>query len=197
MTPPTTKKLLQSFLGLISFYKAFIPQASELTGRLSDLLKKPVRNPLQWTEDLHVRFKLLKQALTSGPILRLPDSSQTFVLRTDVSNYGLGVVLFQYHDDRSHPISYASWKLLDRERRYSTIERECLAIVFGIHRFDFYLRGKEFILEVDHKPLIYLEKFKGKNDRVLRWALGLQLYKFRVVHVAGTDSIGADLLSRQ
>ena len=75
MTLPTTKKLLRSFLGLISFYKVFIPQASELTGPLSDLLKKLVRDPLQWTEDLHERLKLLKQALTSGPILHLPDPS--------------------------------------------------------------------------------------------------------------------------
>ena len=127
MTPPTTKKLLRSFLGLISFYKVFIPQASELTGLFFDLLKKPVRDPLQWTEDLHARSELLKQALISGPILRLPYSSQIFILRTEASNYGLGAVLFQYHGDRPHPISYTSWKLLDRERRYSTIERKCLA----------------------------------------------------------------------
>ena len=114
MTPSTTKKLLRSFLGLISFYKAFIPQASELTGSLSDLLKKPVRDLLQWTEDLHEWFKLLKQALTSEPILRLTDPSQSFVLRTDASNYGLDAVLFQYHNDHPQPISYASRKLLDR-----------------------------------------------------------------------------------
>lgn len=196
MTPPATKKLLRSFLGMISFYKTFIPQASELTGPLSDLLKKPIREPLRWTQDLLSRFQFLKQALTSEPILRLPVPSLPFVLRTDASSHGLGAVLLQYHEDCPHPVSYASRKLQDRERRYSTIERECLAIVFGIHKFDFYLRGKEFILEVDHKPLIYLEKFKGKNDRVLRWALGLQPYKFRIVHVAGSDNIGADLLSR-
>ena len=63
-------------------------------------------------------------------------------------------------------------------------------------RHDFYLRGKEFILEVDHKPLLYLATFKGKNDRLFRWALALQTYKFRVVHIAGKDNLGADLLSR-
>ena len=196
MTPPVTKKLLRGFLGLVSFYKMFIPQASELTGPLSDLLKKSVHEPLLWIEDLRSRFELLKQALSSSPVLRLPDASQTFVLRTDASNHGLGAVLLQYHENRPHPIAYASRKLLDRERRYSTIERECLAIVFGVNKFDFFLRGKEFFLEVDHKPLVYLEKFKGRNDRVLRWALGLQPYKYRVVHIAGSDNIGADLLSR-
>ena len=66
MTPPTTKKLL---------LRSYRP--------LSDLLKKPLRDSLQWSEDLHARFELLKQALTSGPIFRLPDPSQTFVLRID------------------------------------------------------------------------------------------------------------------
>ncbi|KAK3888327.1 hypothetical protein Pcinc_007601 [Petrolisthes cinctipes] len=124
------------------------------------------------------------------------DASLTFVLRTDASNRGLGAVLFQYHLGWPHPVAYASRKLLPRETKYSTIERECLAIIFGILRFDYYLRGKEFILEVDHKPLAYLQTSRGKNDRLLRWALNLQAYKFRVIHVAGADNIGADLLSR-
>ena len=107
---------------------------------------------------------LINVSLLITTSVNLTASPSLSIWSHSASNYGLGAVLFQYHDDRPHLISYASRKLLDRERRYSTIERECLAIVFGIHRFDFYLRGEEFILEVDHKPLIYLEKFKGKND---------------------------------
>ncbi|XP_076036803.1 uncharacterized protein LOC143022466 [Oratosquilla oratoria] len=194
--PPTSKKLLRTFLGLISFYKFFIPQASDYTSPLSDLLRKTSPKPLPWTEDLLDRFCHLKAAISSQPILRLPDLKLTFVLRTDASLYGLGAVLLQYHDECPHPVAYASRKLLDREKRYSTIERECLAVVFSISRFDYYLRGKEFVLEVDHKPLLYLATFKGKNDRLLRWALALQAYKFRVVHIAGKDNLGADLLSR-
>ena len=196
ITPPTSKKLLKSFLGLVSFYLLFIPQAAEYTGPLSDLLKKTVPEPLAWTEDLVNRFQHLKDKLTSPPVLRLPNPDLIFVLRTDASSRGIGAVLLQYYSDCPHPVAYASRKLLDRETRYSTIERECLAIVFAVNRFDFYLRGKEFILEVDRKPLLYLSTFKGKNDRLLRWALSLQAYKFQIVHVAGKDNLGADLLSR-
>lgn len=71
-----------------------------------------------------------------------------------------------------------------------------MAIVFRVQKFDYYLRGQEFILEVDHKPLIYLKNFKGSNNRIVRWALGLQSYSFRLVHIAGQDNVGADLLSR-
>ncbi|KAK3889172.1 hypothetical protein Pcinc_006797 [Petrolisthes cinctipes] len=86
--------------------------------------------------------------------------------------------------------------LLDREQKYSTIEREALAIGFGVAEFDYYLRGKEFILETDHKPLVYLKTSKCSNDRLMRWALRLQDYPFRVIHIAGRDNVGADLLSR-
>ena len=174
----------------------FIPQASDYTGPLSDLLRKTSPEPLPANEDLLEHFHHLKAALSSQPVLKLPDPGATFVLRTDASLHGLGAVLLQYQKECPHPVAYASRKLLDREKRYSTIERECLAVVFAISRFDFYLRGKEFILEVDHKPLLHLATFKGENDRLLRWALALQTYKFRVVHIAGKDNLGADLLSR-
>lgn len=192
---PRTKKDLRSFLGMISFYRMFIPQASSHTGPLSDLLRKGSSEPLIWSGSLQNHFNTLKTALLSPPVLKLPDASLTFVLRTDASGTGLGAVLLQYHEDVPYPVSYASRKLLDREKKYSTIERECLAIIFGVQRFDYYLRGKEFILEVDHKPLIFLAKSKT-NNRVLRWSLSLQSYRYRLVHVAGKDNVGADFLSR-
>jgi hypothetical protein len=85
---------------------------------------------------------------------------------------------------------------MDRERRYSTIERECLAVVYAIEKFHFYLVGSEFILEVDHRPLIFLSKFKGSNNRLMRWALSMQPYCYRIVYIPGRDNIGADFLSR-
>ncbi|KAK3892603.1 hypothetical protein Pcinc_003579 [Petrolisthes cinctipes] len=77
---------------------------------------------------------------------------------------------------------------LDPEQRTALVEL--------LQEFNYYLHGKEFILEVNHKPLTYLQTSREKNDRLLRWALNLQAYKFRVIHVAGADNIGADLLSR-
>ncbi|XP_050701836.1 uncharacterized protein LOC126988072 isoform X2 [Eriocheir sinensis] len=118
MLPPTTKKLLKAFLGLVSFYLMFIPQAAEYTGPLSDLLKKNVPEPLAWSEDLLVRFKHLKDKLVSPPVLRLPNPDLIFVLRTDASSRGIGAVLLQYYTDCPHPVAYASRKLLDRETRF-------------------------------------------------------------------------------
>lgn len=136
--------------------------------------------------------------LSSKPehIFKLPDSSCQFILRTDASNHGLGAVLLQYVQGYPHPVTYTSRNLLDRERRYSTIKKECLAIRFRIQHFDYYLKGKEFILEVDHKLMVYLSQFKDVNDRLLRWVLKFQDYRYRVVHFASKDNIGADFLSR-
>ena len=94
------------------------------------------------------------------------------------------------------PVRYASRKLQGAEKNYSTIERECLAIVFGVQRFKYYLLGKEFFLEVDHRPLIYLNKLKNSNARLMRWALALQPYRFTLIHIPGQSNVGADFLSR-
>ena len=194
--PPRSKKALRSFLGMASFYRKFIPNASAMTSGLSDLLKKGSPELLVWSASLRENFEALKSALVSPPILKLPDPQRTFVLRTDASQHSLGVVLIQYHGDMPWPVAYASRKLLDRECNYSTIERECLAIVYGIGKFRQYLLGREFVLETDHKPLVYLNKLKNSNSRLMRWALSLQPYMFRVVHIPGKDHVGPDFLSR-
>ena len=196
LTPPKTKHSLRSFLGMISFYRSYIPNASDLSSPLSDMLRKGVKEPLVWSDEAVASFNALKAALASDPVLRVPNPALPFVLRTDASSCGLGCVLLQYIDGVAFPIAYASRKLLPREINYSTVERECLGIVFGIKRFEYYLVGREFILEVDHKPLVYMERFKGSNDKLLRWSLGLQSYKFRLVHISGSDNVGADILSR-
>ena len=105
-------------------------------------------------------------------------------------------MLLQYDGETPFPIKYASRKLLDREKKYSTIERECLAVVFGVSKFRYYLIGTEFYLEVDHRPLVYLNKVKDSNNRLMRWALLLQPYKFSIIYIPGRENVGADLLSR-
>lgn len=193
---PTTKKKLRSFLGLISFYRKFLPQAASLTANLSNLLRKDFKEPLHFDEETLASFGKLKTMLAEKPVLKLPDIKSTFILRTDASNVGVGAILLQYKGEDCFPIAYASRKLTDCEKRYSTIEKECLAIIFGINKFNYYLLGAEFVLETDHKPLVYMNNFKGSNPRLLRWALSLQAYYFRIVHVKGVDNIGADILSR-
>ena len=108
---------------------------------------------------------------------------------------GVGAVLSQGGDTDS-PVAYYSMKLLDRETRYSTIEKECLAVLLGIKAFETYLIGQHFILQTDSKALKWLQQFRDKNARLTRWSLALQPYTFTVQHRKGRDNGNADGLSR-
>ena len=106
-----------------------------------------------------------------------PDFSKAFTLQTDASDRGIGAVLSQHGvDGKEHPVAYFSKKLLPREEKYSTVEKECLAIKVGIEAFRVYLLGKPFVIQTDHKALVWLDRLKDSNARLTRWALALQSY---------------------
>ena len=152
---------------------------------------------MAWSDKCEAAFNLLKKTLCEAPILVNPDFGRQFILQTDASGRGVGAVLSQIDDDgKELPISYFSQKLLPREVRYSTIEKECLAIKLGVEAFRVYLLGRQFIIQTDHRSLVWLDKLKEKNARLARWSLILQQYAFTVVHRAGTLNRNADALSR-
>ena len=193
---PTTKKEIRSFLGLVGYYQPFIPNFAAIAAPLSDLTRKGQPNKIVWGEPQERAYAALKKAVISKPILVLPDVNKEFVLRTDASDIGLGATLLQNRDGHIFPVAYASRKLLDREKRYSVMERECLGIVWGIKKFALYLYGKQFTLQTDHRPLEFLKVSKFDNPRIMSWVLALQSFVFRVEHIKGKDNVGADFLSR-
>ena len=134
--------------------------------------------------------------LMTDPVLKIARYDRPFTLRTDASSVALGAVLLQEHGGHLFPVAYASRKMLDREVNYHITEKECLAIVWAIQKFQKYLYGTSFILETDHSCLKYLEKSKFVNSRLMRWALALQPYQFEVQVIRGQKNIGADYLSR-
>ena len=195
---PTTRKQVRSLLGLLSFYRRYVPNFASLTSPLSDLTKEQGRStkPILWSSECEQVLHTVQLILSTSPVLLLPRLDQQFIVRTDASSVGLGAVLLQESDDILHPVCYASRKLLDRERNYSTIERECLAIVWAMQKFSRFLYGTHFVLQTDHRPLTYLKTSQFKNSRIMRWALSLQEYAFVVEPVAGSNNVVADLLSR-
>jgi hypothetical protein len=194
---PTTKKQVRAFLGLAGFYRRYIPNYASLVAPLTDLTKGFCPNKVKWTSECQTAFDCIKQSLSSDPVVALPDFSKTFTVRTDASSVGIGAVLMQPDSHgHLHPILYASRKLLERETRYSTIERECLALVWAVEKFQRYLYGRHFIVETDHKPLTVLKKSTKTNNRILRWALTLQDFSFSVMPIPGSRNFEADVLSR-
>ena len=194
---PCNKKQLRAFLGLVGFYRRFIPNYAAIAAPLTDATRKGAPNEVEWTEAQNNAFRELKTRVVNPPILRLPNLNSVFFLQTDASSSGLGAMLAQEDENgMKHPVAFASRKLLPRESRYSTIERECLAIVWGITKFQEFLYGKEFVLEIDHRPLEFLGNAKFQNGRLMRWALALQPYRFVVHAIHGCENVGADFLSR-
>eukprot|EP00795_Rhopilema_esculentum_P005569 gene5569-9573_t len=194
---PESKKQVRSFLGLTGYYRKFIPSYANIAAPLTDLTKKEVKGTIQWTDDCENAFRRLKKALRSSPVLRSPDYSKEFLLQTDASDRGLGAVLSQIGDDNEeHPVMYLSRKLLDRERRYAVVEKECLAIVWAIQQLRVYLYGRKFSIQTDHNALKWLDQMKEKNSRLTRWSLALQMYNYRVEYRRGQDNSNADTLSR-
>ena len=194
---PRTKTELRSFLGLANFYRSYIPNFAAVAVALTDLTRKGQPRVLTWGIAQEKAFNNLKELLASKPILKqLPELEKQFVLRTDASDKGVGAVLMQSHDGTLFPAAFASKKLSDRERKYSTMERECLAVVWGVKKFMLYLNGKPFMLQTDHQPLVFLNKAKLLNDRIMRWALLLQNHRMHIISIKGTDNVGADYMSR-
>lgn len=92
--------------------------------------------------------------------------------------------------------TYFSRKFLPREQRYSTVEKECLAIKLGAQAFRVYLLGRPFTIQTDHRALIWLDRLKENNARLTRWSLALQPYQFKVAYRSGKANANADALSR-
>ena len=193
---PCTKQNVRAFLGLAGYYRKFIPNFAETAMPLTDATKKGKPEVIKWDDHCEQAFQTLKRELGSKPIMVLPDCSKQYVLRTDASSRGLGAVLLQERDGDLRPVAYSSKKLTKTEENYSTIEKECLGVIWAIRKFEPYLFGSHFILETDHRPLEYLRRSKTDNGRLMRWALQLQQHSFSLRVIPGKDNIGADYMSR-
>ena len=102
----------------------------------------------------------------------------------------------QEYEGELFPVCYSSKKLNKAQMKYSTIEKECLAIVWGVKKFDKYIHGTSFILETDHNSLQYIDKSKLINSRIMRWAMVLQFFRMTVNAIKGKNNIMADYMSR-
>ena len=122
---------------------------------LSDLFKKGKSEQVQWNEAQERAYSLLKEYMLQEPVLKLPDLMKPFVLRTDASGVGVAAVLLQENEGKLYPVDYAIKKLSLAEAKYPIIEKEYLAVVWGIKHFKLYLAGKRFTPQTDHKPLKY------------------------------------------
>jgi hypothetical protein len=195
---PTTKRMVQQFLGLTNYYRKFIPAFSHIA---KPLYKMTEKEPPTWGPQQDRAFQLLKDALLNPPILAYPDYTSDpedapFVLYTDASNVGIAGILSQKQQGQERIISCVSRALNKAERNYAAAQREMLAVVWSINKLRHYLYGRPFTVVTDNSALTYLEKLKDPVGRLARWAMSLQEYRYEVVHRKGALHHNADVLSR-
>jgi hypothetical protein len=192
---PTDVSTMRSFLGLANYYQRFIPDYATIAYPLTKLLRK--RQKFEWTQEQQKALDILKQLLTSEPIVQYPDFRQEFILATDASNYGLGAILSQRSPTGLETvIAYASKTLNSAERNYSTTEKECLAIVWACKHFNKFLIGRQFSLFTDHAALRHLNNSYATNARHSRWITQLAPFDYIIRYKKGSEHGNADALSR-
>ncbi|KAL6467298.1 hypothetical protein MHYP_G00251020 [Metynnis hypsauchen] len=207
---PSTVKELRSFLGFCSYYRRFIEGFSNIAGPLHDVVTLCLREgnvswknrgfESLWSKECQVSFELLKEKLTSAPILGYADFTLPFTVETDASNHGLGAVLYQVQGDGKRVITYASRRLRNAEkndRNYSSMKLELLALKWAItEKFRGYLLGSKFVVYTDNNPLCHLKTAKlGALEQ--RWMAQLAVFDFEVKYRPGRQNAAADALSRQ
>jgi hypothetical protein len=192
--PPRNLRALRRFLGMVGFYGRFISEFSSKAAPLHKQKGKGVK--FRWEAEHQLAFDTLKVALCEAPVLQTPDFEKEFVLATDASDLAISAVLNLRVGGELAPIAFYSKLLTPAETRYSTYEKECLAVVFGCEKAQVYLEHKEFELYCDNLALCWLFRNVKQIGRLGRWILRLAPFKFRVHHTKGKDNVVADALSR-
>ena len=193
MPIPSDVTGVRSFIGMCGFYRGYVSNFTKICEPLYGLIKEGVK--FKWNEEENKSFERLKQALARVPILCHPNFDHPFVVQADASEKGLGAVLIQRYDGKTHVIQYISRTLQPSEKKWHIREKEALGILWACENFRVYLANNEFTVETDHESLQWLMKLE-KPARLVRWALRLSEYNFKIVPKPGKSNVTADALSR-
>ena len=194
--PPTTRRELCRFLGMVGSYRSFCKNFSAVACPLTDLISSNV--VFKWTPRSQAAFESVKALLTTAPVLSAPDFTRPFSIAVDASDLGAGAVLMQQDKDGfEHPVCFFSRKFNVHQRAYSMIEKEALALVLAVQYFKVYVGGavRPVVVFADHNP-VFLDHMRNNNRRLMRWSLILQGYNLEIKHIRGRDNVVADALSR-
>lgn len=193
--PPQYAKELRSFLGLASYFRDHIQNLATMAKPLQDMLiGYEKKKKLLWTKESEQAFLNIKQAIRRCPKLFFINDDGLIFLHTDASDYGIGAYVFQIIDGVEYPIAFMSKTLSAEEMKWSTIEKECYAIVMALRKFEYLLRDRKFILRTDHENLTYIND--PPSPKVRRWKIAIQEHDFHIEHIDGDKNVVADGFSR-
>lgn len=200
-TRPKTRQELRRFIGMLNFYRRFMPNAAEIQLPLQELLgpcQKNDRTVIIWSTNTLAAFNACKLMLRKATMLAHPAPNATLAIMTDASDVGMGAAIQQYVNDSWQPLGFFSRKLTNTERKYSAYDRELLAIYASIKYFRFMLEGTQFVIFTDHRPLTFafsqnMEKASPRQTRQLDF---IGQFSTDLRHISGKNNVVADTLSR-
>ena len=194
MPAPKTPKEVKQFLGLVGYYRKFVPRFADISRVLTHLTKKDVE--FKWTVECENCFQILKGSLQEAPILRYPDPEASYTLYTDASKYAYAGVLTQNIDGTDHPITYVSGLFRGSQLNWATLTKEAYAIYMSVKKLSFYIDTAKITIKSDHLPLKkFLEK-NTMNAKVNNWAVELESQNISFEYIPGIRNTLADTLSR-
>ena len=182
---------IRSFLGLARYYRKFIKDFSKIAAPLTRLTRK--QEKFVWNEACEQSFQMLKECLTSAPMLALPEEAKLFTVYCDTSRIGLSCVLMQ----NGKVIAYASRQLRKHEENYPTHDLELAVVIFALRIWRHYLYGEKCQIYTDHKSLQHIQQQKELNMRQRRWIELLKDYVCQILYHLGKANVVVDALSRK
>ncbi|PIK48832.1 hypothetical protein BSL78_14290 [Apostichopus japonicus] len=193
MQAPSNLKELRRYLGMVNYLAKFLPNLHDTTKPLQDLTKKDTQ--WNWSESQQKAFEEVQKKVQNSPVLAFYDPKKDLMLENDASEYGLGSALLQ----DGKPVAYASRTLTETERGYAQIEKEMLAVSYGLKKFHHYTYGRQVYVITDHKPLVsIIKKPLSKAPRRLQsLLLQTQEYNIELSYRPGSQMILSDTLSRE
>ena len=200
-SPPKTVSQLRRFLGMLNFYRRFLPHAASSQAPLHEVLSGPKvkgSHPVTWTDALVAAFNECKASLSRAALLAHPDPTAPLALVTDASTTAMGAVLQQLVQDVWQPLAFFSRKLSPAQQKYSAYDRELLAIYEAVRYFRHMLEARHFTILTDHKPLTFA--FHQKRDKCSPRQFNhldfISQFTTDIRHISGQENIVADTLSR-
>ena len=202
MPPPTTPKEVKQFLGLVGYYREFIPRFADMARPLTNLTQ--LNQSFEWTDKCQSSFELLKEALIQEPIFKFPDPNKPYILYTDRSKYAWSCVLTQQHihekDGKeivmNHPITYVSGLFKGSQLNWAALTKEAYAIYMSIRKLTYYLKDADITLRSDHLPLKRFLQRNTLNSKVNNWAVEISPFKITFEYIKGIKNTLADTMSR-
>ncbi|KAL1446423.1 hypothetical protein WDU94_000016 [Cyamophila willieti] len=199
-TRPTTARGLRQFLGMINFYRRFIPHASNTLAAINDLLTPNLKGKaaIDWTPETRAAFDKCKEELAAATLLAHPRDGASLSLVSDASDTAVGATLQQLVNDKWQPLGFFSKKLSTAEKKYGAYDRELLAVYLAVKYFRHLVEGRDFTIFTDHKPLTFAfqQKPEKSSPRQSRHLDFISQFSTDIRFVPGSQNVVADALSR-